>query len=96
MSATLANLDKFSDNEASLSSGALTARNSHEFVGDDEKLSVANESQNGDNPAPLSKARLVLLMLGLSLSMFLVALDFVRSISIFKLNALEYFNNCNP
>ena len=43
-------------------------------IKDEEKLS---EEEAADDPPPLSTARVVLLMLGLCLSMFLVALDFV-------------------
>jgi hypothetical protein len=71
---TLVSLGK----ERSLSSGTPTpTRNSLEYIRDEEKLPPAQEPEDADNPEPLSRARLILLMLGLCLSMFLVALDFV-------------------
>jgi len=47
-----------------------------------------------DDPAPLSTTRLVLLMLGLNLSMFLVALDFVLPHRT-PVNDKEYLDNSN-
>jgi len=47
-----------------------------EPIKDEEKLAVEEEPTEEDPPA-MSTVRLTLLMLGLSLSMFLVALDFV-------------------
>jgi len=71
-------MDKVIEREEPLSSGTPTpTRNSFEHVPDEEKLSGRQEDE-ADNPEPLSQIRLILLMLGLCLSMFLVALDFVR------------------
>jgi hypothetical protein len=78
---TLVNMDKVKDKETPLSSGTPTpTRNSLDHIPDEEKLSLPQESE-GDNPPPLSRTRLALLMIGLCLSMFLVALDFVSFIS---------------
>jgi hypothetical protein len=77
-STTLVTLDKPIEREEPLSSGTPTpVRNSFEHVPDEEKLSV-HEQDEAHDPEPLSKVRLILLMLGLCLSIFLVALDFVR------------------
>lgn len=77
-STTLVTLEK----EDALSSGTPTpTRDSLEHIRDEEKQSLEQQSEDADNPEALSRARLVLLMLGLCLSMFLVALDFVRPIS---------------
>ena len=74
-STTLANLDIASEKDLPLSSGSLTpVRKSFENVNDQENQL---QQDDADNPPPLSTMRLTLLMLGLSLSMFLVALDFV-------------------
>jgi hypothetical protein len=68
---TLTNFEK----EEALSSGTPTpARNSIEKVRDEEEQPPSQEPEDVE---PLSRARVVLLMLGLCLSMFLVALDFV-------------------
>ena len=68
---TLASLEK----ERSISSGTSTpARNSIEKVRDEEKQPPSEEPEDIET---LSQTRVVLLMLGLCLSMFLVALDFV-------------------
>ena len=81
-STTLVNMNKVGGKDTPLSSGTPTpTRNSLDDVADEEKLSVPQESEGGDNPPPLSRTRLTLLMIGLCLSMFLVALDFVRFIS---------------
>ena len=81
-STTLVNMDKVSDQETPSSFGTPTpTRNSLEHVPDEEKLRLPQEPEDGDNPPPLSRTRLTLLMLGLCLSMFLVALDFVSLIS---------------
>ena len=78
-STTLVSLDKLKEREEPLSSDSQTvSRNSFETPADEEKLSVREQHESGD-PEPLSRVRSILLMLGLSLSMFLVALDFVRS-----------------
>lgn len=77
-STTLVSLNKPVEREEPLSSGTPTpARNSFEHVPDEEKV-LESEPDETDNPEPLSRVRLILLMLGLCLSMFLVALDFVR------------------
>ena len=77
-STTLVSLDKAMECEEPLSSGSQTpARNSSEPMPDEEKLSVPEQDES-DDPEPLSRVRSILLMLGLCLSMFLVALDFVR------------------
>jgi len=77
-STTLVSLNKPVEREEPLSSGTPTpVRNSFEHVPDEEKLPVHQQDET-DNPEPLSRVRLILLMLGLNLSMFLVALDFVR------------------
>ena len=75
-SATLVNSEKLSGGDTpSLSSTPTPARHSLDAIRDEEKL--PQEPEGEGNPPPLSKIRVVLLMLGLCLSMFLVALDFV-------------------
>ena len=81
-STTLVNMEKVSDKETPFSLGTPTpTRNSLDHVPDEEKLPLPQEPEEGDNPPPLSSTRLTLLMIGLCLSMFLVALDFVSFIS---------------
>lgn len=81
-STTLVNMDKLGGKETPLSSGTPTpTRNSVDDGLDEEKLPLPQEPEEGDNPPPLSRTRLTLLMIGLCLSMFLVALDFVSFIS---------------
>ena len=75
-STTLVNLDKLSDRDNTLFSGTPTpVRRSLDTIRDEEKL--PQEPEGPDDPPQMSKMRLALLMLGLCLSMFLVALDFV-------------------
>jgi len=80
-STTLVNLEKLNEREEPLSSGTPTpVRNSVEVTRDEEKvIDDPIEPDNVANPPPLSKVRTGILMLGLCLSMFLVALDFVGS-----------------
>jgi hypothetical protein len=74
---TLVNLDIPKDREDALSSTAPTPhRTSLDTIRDEEKLAPVQDDVN--QPEPLSKARLSLLIMGLTLSIFLVALDFVR------------------
>ena len=80
-STTLANVDEFGGKDMPLSSGTPTpTRNSLDHFSDEEKLPPPQEPE-GDNPPPMSRTRLALLMIGLCMSMFLVALDFVSFIS---------------
>jgi hypothetical protein len=73
---TLVNLDIPKDREDALSSTAPTPRRtSVETIRDEEKLAPVQDDV--DQPEPLSKVRLSLLIMGLTLSIFLVALDFV-------------------
>ena len=66
--------------EEQLSSGTPTPScNSLNSISDEEKQFPEQQLERADDPEPLSRTRQVLLMLGLCLSMFLVALDFVRS-----------------
>ena len=76
-STTLVNLEKLSDRDDTLFSNTPTpGRRSLDTIRDEEKL--PQEPESSDDTPQLSKMRLVLLMLGLTLSIFLVALDFVR------------------
>jgi len=76
MSTTTLVQEKLVDNEDALSSTAPTpGRNSVELVHNDAKL---EEQIVADEPEPLSKTTLSLLVMGLTLSIFLVALDFVH------------------
>jgi hypothetical protein len=73
---TLVNMDIHKDREDALSSTTPTPlRTSLEVIRDEEKLTPLQD--DADQPEPLSKARLSLLIMGLTLSIFLVALDFV-------------------
>lgn len=81
-STTLVNMDKLGGKETPSSSGTPPpTRNSLDGGLDEEKLPLPHEPEEGDNPPPLSRTRLTLLMIGLCLSMFLVALDFVSFVS---------------
>lgn len=76
---TLVNLDLPKLREDALSSTAPTpTRNSLETIRDEEKLSQEQANDSDDQPEPLSKVRMSLPIMGLTLSIFLVALDFVR------------------
>ena len=74
-STTLNNIDnlKLPEREGPLSDAPTPARNSLETAHDAEKLSEPEQ----DGPPPLSRTRKSLLIMGLTLSIFLVALDFV-------------------
>jgi hypothetical protein len=75
---TLVNLDVSKEREDALpSTTPTTARNSLEVIRDEEKLPQEQLDDSNDEPEPLSKVRLSLLIMGLTLSIFLVALDFV-------------------
>jgi hypothetical protein len=71
---TLVPLEKLKVEEPLPSGEATPARNSLDRH-DEEKLPEAPDEE--DLPPPMTKTRLSLLVLGLCLSMFLVALDFV-------------------
>jgi hypothetical protein len=92
---TLVALDKLPDREDALSSTTATpARNSLDMK-DEEKQTPEEDHVDGPDPPELSQFRLVILMLGLCLSMFLVALDFV-CFSINFTNYEEYLDNGDP
>jgi hypothetical protein len=74
---TLVNLDVSKEREdAPPSTTPTTAHNSFEVIRDEEKLPQESDDSNNVTE-PLSKLRLSLLLMGLTLSIFLVALDFV-------------------
>lgn len=74
---TLVNLDVSKEREDALpSTTPTTAHNSFEVIRDEEKLPQELDDSHNETE-PLSKLRLSLLLMGLTLSIFLVALDFV-------------------
>jgi hypothetical protein len=74
---TLVSLDVSKEREDALpSTTPTTAHNSFEVIRDEEKLPQEFDDSNNVTE-PLSKLRLSLLLMGLTLSIFLVALDFV-------------------
>ena len=80
-STTLDTLVKALDDNDTLRDGHYTpslekALSIEKNLGDEEKQQNG-QSDSAENPPPMSRARLSLLVLGLCLSMFLVALDFV-------------------
>jgi hypothetical protein len=87
--------EKLGDGDGVLSSTAPTpGRNSAEILNTEDKL----EEQNGSDelePEPMSKTRTSLLLMGLTLSIFLVALDFVLSPEGIRLLP-EYHYNRHP
>lgn len=79
-STSLADLEKLNEEEQFSSRPPTLGRNSLDIAKDEEKsIDHASQPSVEDNPPPLSTVRLALLMTGLCLSMFLVALDFVYS-----------------
>jgi len=83
---------KIDDRETPTSGASTLIRNSI----DDMEKPQGSVSSEGDNPPEHSTIRLVLLVLGLCLSMFLVALDFVLAIVELSLTKAEYINDCDP
>jgi hypothetical protein len=78
MSMTTAVSEKIEDGGKLTLSETPTARNSIENTAADAEKQ-AQDAPN-DDPPPLPRVRLVLLLIGLCLAMFLVALDFVCSL----------------
>ena len=80
--------------EGGLSPAPTPSRISLDTARDMEKL-PEEEHDVGDDPPPLSNLRMSLLVMGLTLSIFLVALDFVSICSQISLTFEEHHHHCN-
>jgi hypothetical protein len=77
-------------------SATSTPPNTSLDAGQDIEKPAPAKDPSDDTPDPISKIRMILLILGLTLSMVLVALDFVPSPPRRQLTVTEYHHYGNP